>query len=160
MKDLLHILYQRFRQSRWPKILFFLAIIGVVATTILQLITPPETEVPPTTITSTNFVDTTTHFNNIKFSGEGISVETELPILQKEKILISEPEIKQNLLNAFSLKPYEKKENIWVGPQHSMLKPENKSTYVVNLLEIKEPNSNISAEKAQKKASELLSPNV
>ena len=80
MNDLLQIIRHRFQQSRWPKILFLLASVGVIISTIINLMTPPSTDLPQSSITMHNITNTNTSFQNIRYSGEKLPIEPELPL--------------------------------------------------------------------------------
>jgi len=161
MNDLLQIIRHRFQQSRWPKILFLLASVGVIISTIINLMTPPSTDLPQSSITMHNITNTNTSFQNIRYSGEKLPIEPELPLFSPDQIKFSTTAVKEKLLSYFSLKAYEDKNNVWVGSNYSMLQPDSRDgnsqeKFVVNYLNIPEPQGNLNTEMALQRAENYL----
>ncbi len=159
MKDFLTNFYQDFKQSKWAKIILVLAIIAVVITTLINILMPPQKpKISDPSITDQNIVETTTFFQNISYSGEPISIEEELPLLEVKTQIITENKIEADLIEAFNLTPYKDRNNVWVGPNYSMDKASVKdsTTYSLTVLKNQKPKKRLRPTEAINKAERLV----
>ncbi len=113
----------------WWVILLIVASIGILISAIIYAITPKTTQVPQPSFTKPKTEETPSSFENISYTGPQHSFDQEVVIYKVKEVSFSEGNIKQRLLETYDLEPYESVNEVWVGPEYSLHKPEGESEY-------------------------------
>jgi hypothetical protein len=117
----------------WWAILLIAASIGVLISGVIYVLTPKTPSLPESSITETQNEESKTSFENISYTGPNISFPNEVKIYRIKETSLSEGNIKQRLLETYDLEPYESVNEVWVGPEYSLHKPEGKAQFTLSL---------------------------
>lgn len=117
-------------KTRWLTILVVLAIVGILATVILRLITPATTQIPKTDFVSTNQSGSLTSFSGVKFTGNYSSDIASLPPAVMQPSQTTLDYIKNQLIEKNDLQQAVGIESLWRGNNYTLSYNSANDTYL------------------------------
>lgn len=107
-------------RKRWVQILIIFAVIGVIASFILRLITPQLLTVPASDFINSNTQWQSVSFENIVFEGLPPQIPTTLPLATVSPSQTTLDYVLGQLIATYGLEQVIGDESFWRGPTHSL----------------------------------------
>src|SRR5687768_13912277 len=121
---------------KWYYVLLAFAVVGVLATAILRILTPPPIPVPTTTFTSSSVGNTTTQFRNLTYTGTSIKFPSSLPVGLVEPSTDTPSSLIDSLVTRYQLSQHPNLDFIWLGQAKSLTYDKNSNVAILSLVEI------------------------
>ncbi len=118
---------------RWWVILLIVASIGILISAVIYALTPNTDQLPQPGFTQETTQEPETKFEQLSYTGPQVSFAKEVIVYKVKEVSFSEGEIKQRLLETYNLEPYKSVNDVWVGPDYSLHKPEGKAEFNLSL---------------------------
>lgn len=106
--------------KKWLRALGIFAVVGVLLTIVLRLITPPSPEIPKTDFVFTNQTSGTTTFANIRFTGDFTPPTSSLPIASIQASQTTLDYVRDSLIEQYELQQVVGISGLWQGPEYTL----------------------------------------
>jgi hypothetical protein len=105
---------------KWYYVLLGFAVVGVVVTAIIRILTPPPISVPTTTFTSKSVGDASIQYRNLSYTGSKPNFPNSLPIGLVQPSTDTPSTLLDSLISSFQLTQHPNLTFIWLGQGKSL----------------------------------------
>lgn len=105
--------------KNWKVLILLFAVVAVVLSALIRVLTPAATSVPETSFMTTGFSNVKTTFSNVVFSGSYQADDKVFYVYDADQVDTSS-DILPKLLSRFNLQPHPTAKNVWLGAEYSL----------------------------------------
>ncbi len=107
-------------KHKWLNYLVIAALVGIVVSAVLQVLTPSSPKIPATDIVTQNVDETSGNFEGVVFTGRKPELPEKLPIFQIKTQSSAEQKIIQQLIEEYGLQQHETRETLWASQSYTL----------------------------------------